>query len=489
VPAGFIDVVLPSAEDAAIVRAGILMALFGAGLPMLGVSAPALAARRVAVHVREGGVTPPILRAFGWADAVTDATLSAPPRAQGAAGAIRLELGRAERAFADTRFDEAQAAAENADKLADQLLLADVSAHPLWVRARLFQGRVALARGDLPRARAAFEATAAGAPELRLEPGEYPPHVRKAFADARAAVLARPAERLRVESDPPGAEVELDGRLVGRTPLDVSVRKERCRLVVRAIGRRPAAADCAAGPQLTVRLEEADADTRWQQLHLRQRADAEWAGDQALLDRLLTHLNSDWFVLLAADPSGKAYVSRAYWARGKRWLELPTAPLPLADVAQQLRRAIEESEGLKVRVLESPQGPPELEALAGAPDAIARASLHVRAGGARAFSDRPLRAQSPGVFRGTLVDRPAPGLGIDYFVEGADAQGQVRSRVGSATSPLTHRLPGPTGGDQPPARAAFYQKGWFWAVAGALAVGAGVTTFALTRDPSVAAVY
>lgn len=80
---------------------------------------------------------------------------------------------------------------------------------------------------------------------VRLDPhrevtlAEFAPEVVSAYE--AAAVAAPDPARVRVLSVPPGAEIEIDGRLLGRAPVEVEIPAGQHLLVARAPGRRASA--------------------------------------------------------------------------------------------------------------------------------------------------------------------------------------------------------------------------------------------------------
>lgn len=440
-------------------------------------------ARRLAIEAPAEEETA-VLRAFGWADRTRSARLALAPAVERARLDVAATLRRAERAFADTHLDEARRAAATAASMSEELALADPDAGAPWLRAELLLATIELAAGDTRAAARALGAVAVTAPGLKLDAGEHPPGVRRAFAEARERVASRAAPRRTIESDPPGADVELNGRLVGRTPMELEAPPERCRLVVRRAGRKPAAADCARGKDtMTLSLPAGDPADRRAELALRQRADAGWRTDEGVVRVLLDELDADWLVSLEPAPQAR-FVVRAYFRLGRRWVELPSAPGSLEEVAQRVREVVETTEGLAVHVLDTPRGA-ELEARAGDPTAIARATVHVRSGGEPAFRARPLATVAAGVFRGVLAERTSAAGAVAYHVVGTDARGEVRSRVGSERAPLSYAM---TGSGAVVTDRPMWTRWWFWTAVGVVVAG-GVTAFALTRSDSVTAVY
>ena len=109
------------------------------------------------------------------------------------------------------------------------------------------------------------EAADPGASTRLIEPAPARPAAVEAAGATRVMDVAGP--QLTVESEPSGAEVELDGRPVGRTPLlGLPVGPGRHRLRVASPGRRTADLDLELGPDqpalvLTLELHERGEET------------------------------------------------------------------------------------------------------------------------------------------------------------------------------------------------------------------------------------
>ena len=60
-----------------------------------------------------------------------------------------------------------------------------------------------------------------------LDPAEFSPDVRAEYDAVRDALATEAAFALATETEPPGAELTLDGRKVGRTPISVRLHRGR----------------------------------------------------------------------------------------------------------------------------------------------------------------------------------------------------------------------------------------------------------------------
>lgn len=72
-------------------------------------------------------------------------------------------------------------------------------------------------------------------------PGEQPPQVRSFIASLRSEQNRAPAVALRISSTPAGAEVVVDGKPVGRTPVTVQLAPATHHVRIAALGFRPQA--------------------------------------------------------------------------------------------------------------------------------------------------------------------------------------------------------------------------------------------------------
>jgi len=127
-------------------------------------------------------------------------------------------LADAEKAYNDL---DTRAAAQKADAAVRLFQAADLSrAWPAYVRARVLKAACLSANGGSKPARAELERLLSMAPDAELPPAQFSPDLLAFSRRARQAANAHDA-RLEVRSTPDGAEVWVDGRRRGQTPLTV----------------------------------------------------------------------------------------------------------------------------------------------------------------------------------------------------------------------------------------------------------------------------
>ncbi|HEY3352995.1 MAG TPA: PEGA domain-containing protein [Polyangia bacterium] len=470
----------------------------------------AAAGPRLVVWLPEGGpaVAGPLARALSWADGpvlLDPARLAerfppSPAATARVAAEARVEaaLAAAEKAFVETRF---AAAARDLAAASAQLdaLPPSARSHAAWVKAQLLTGRVDLAQGRPEAAAQAFAAAAGVAPEAQLDEGEYPPEVCRAYQAARQRVLALPPRALRVRTEPPGAEVELNGRLWGRTPATLKLPPGRCRLLISHPGFTPVVTPCGAGPELALRLAPADEATRRDVLRERLAGDPRWFLEPTLLDALAAETGVRW-VLVLERGRGEVLEARLYWALKHAFRPLVPARFGAADLGELgalVQAAVSAAEGLEVRLLDPLTRAPVVDARAGDPQAIARAALFVRRKGAGVYVGVDLEPRAPGRFEralpADLLGLPGAAIELEYFVVGYDAGGEVRSRVGAAATPLRFTraaLPLVSGGPAPPpGPPPWYGRWYVWVGVAAVLAGATVGTYYAARSTGVGVVY
>jgi len=89
--------------------------------------------------------------------------------------------------------------------------------------AYLYLGMVYLAEGLESLAGKQFESAVLLSPGLSLDSKLFPPAIISGFNQAKLRVDARGRVNLAVETHPPGAEIFLDGRSLGKSPVSCSV--------------------------------------------------------------------------------------------------------------------------------------------------------------------------------------------------------------------------------------------------------------------------
>jgi hypothetical protein len=147
------------------------------------------------------------------------------------------ELARARTLYRDLRFDESLAAVgeiqqrlESSARTGDDFELLRLS---LLLRG---MNELALSRED--RAREAFRSAVALRPDAELD-AAYPPDVRELHATVRTELRADPPVSVVLSTAPPGAEVMLDGRPIGVSPVSLNATPGRHYVRVEAVGHEP----------------------------------------------------------------------------------------------------------------------------------------------------------------------------------------------------------------------------------------------------------
>ena len=464
-------------------------------LTILLAAGTASAAPRVLVCLPKGGgaLAPPVERAFSWAAPaviVPDTVAQRfPPSADSRAAADGerrvAELLRAVEAdFLALRFDAATARLDECAAILDGLP-PSVRNEPAFVRLQLLRGRVAEARGDA-RAVEAFARAAEAAVDVELDEAEYPPRVRQAYAAARAAVRARPRKTVELASEPPGAEIEVNGQLAGRTPARVALPQGRCFLSVTRAGYKPHLAACpSADDRTVVALQPATKDGIRDQLRDRIASDVAWFLEPVLLDMLATVEDARWIVVLERD-KGRGLKALVFSA-AEHALK-PIEPSRFVDseldkLSAAVRALVLRGQRLDASAIDTPSGIPALEARAADP-ALASAVAFVRRAGSSDFLRLSMSSLGGGRFTGGLPPLLAEdgAWDVEYYVEGSDAAGAVACMAGDAAAPLRFRRPAgvAVAGPARPSR-------WYlWLALGVAAAG-GVATgvYFVTRSDDI----
>jgi hypothetical protein len=475
-------------------RAGLALVLWLAG-------GPASGAPRVLVWLPTGApkLQPEVRRAFSWPGALT--ILSAdtvaerfPPSAQSreqAESESRLEamVRAAEASFAALRLEEA--ARESADAAAFlEDLAPTVRREQAFARLYLLKGRIELARKDARGFAAAIGRAAEAAVSVELDEAEYPPLVRQAFLAARAKVQARPSRALRVQSAPADAEIEINGRLVGRTPASAELPPGRCFLSVARAGYEPHLSACPSQEAAEIALERATREALRDQLRERLSADPAWYLEPLLLETLAAEEGARWIVALERDRGGglKALV----YSAAERALR-PIEPSRYADgeidkLSAVISELIKIAEKLAARAVETPTGVPALEAQTADPD-VASAAAFLRRPGEERYERLALTPRGDGRFAAALpLGLSSEGRwDLEFFVEAYDQQGSPSGRSGEAARPLRYQR-GPLAA--PAAAPAWYTRWYVWTGVGVVAAGAAAAgTYYALRPTEVSITF
>jgi hypothetical protein len=448
----------------------------------------------VVVCVPKGSTAlePQVERAFSWATLATvspdNVARRFPPSSASRAVAgdeRRLEelVRAAEADFLALRFDDATARLDEAARIIDRLP-PSARHESAYVRVQLLQGRVAQARGGAGAA-AAFARAGDAAVEVELDEAEYPPAVRQAYRAAVAAARARPRRTVELTSEPPGAEVEVNGQLAGRTPAKLALPPGRCFLSVTRAGFTPHLAVCPTERRATVTLEPAGRDGLRDQLREHIATDPEWFLEQLLLDTLAAEENARWIVVLDRDRGGRALKALVFSAAEHALKPVEPSRLLEAELdklSAAVRTLVLGSQRLEAQAVETPTGLPALEARAGDPG-LGSAVAFVRRKGSGDFLRLGLEARGGGRFSGALPSLLASDgeWDVEYYVEGHDTAGAVACRAGDATAPLRFRRAGVLA-TAPPVRSRWY----LWTALAVVAAAAAATgVYLLTRSDDV----
>ncbi len=116
-----------------------------------------------------------------------------------------------------------------------------------WIEGLVWLALCRLALGDTSGADAALARALAVDPALALDPALYPPTILDRLEPRRAAALE--TATLRVEAEPRGASVEIDGEVRGRAPLALELPVGRHLVRVVARGHRPEGRAIDLGPE------------------------------------------------------------------------------------------------------------------------------------------------------------------------------------------------------------------------------------------------
>jgi hypothetical protein len=473
----------------------------GSAFPLLAVllsAAPAAAAPRLLVCVPKGGaaLASEVERAFSWAspavlsaDTVAQRFPPSPDSRAAVDGERRIaELFKAAEAdFLALRFDAATARLDEGEKIIDSQP-PSLRNEAAFVRLQLLRGRVAEARGGAGAA-AAFARAAEAGIEVELDEAEYPPRVRQAYLAARAAVRARPRATVELISEPPDAEIEVNGQLAGRTPARIALPPGRCFLSLSRTGFEPHVTACPAEAKASVTLQPATRDGLRDQLRERITSDMAWFLEPVLLDMLATVEDARWIVVLERD-RGRGLKALVFSA-AEHALK-PIEPSRFLDgelhkLSAAVRGLVLRGQRLDASAIDTPSGIPALEARAADPG-LASAVAFVRRAGSRDYLRLSLAGLGAGRFTGGLPPLLAEqgAWDVEYYVEGRDAGGAVTCTAGDAATPLRFRRPGSV----VTAAVARPSRWYLWLALGVAAAGAAATGVYLgTRSDDVSVTF
>jgi hypothetical protein len=454
----------------------------------------ASAAPRLVVCLPRGGAAleREVERAFSWAAPAVIAPETVGerfPRSSESLAATEDEkrvadlLRAAEADFLALRFDAATARLDEGARILESLV-PSVRNETSYVRLQLLRGRVAEGRGAAGAAEW-FARAAEAAIDVELDEAEYPPHVRQAYAAARVQARGRPRRIIDISSEPPGAEVEVNGQLSGRTPARVAVPPGRCLLSLTRAGWKPFLAACPL-ERAAVTLEPATKDGLREQLRDRIASDVAWFLEPVLLDMLATVEDARWIVVLERD-KGRGLKALVFSAAEHALKPIEPARFldsELDKLAAAVRGLVLGGQRLDASAVDTPSGIPALQARAADPG-LGSAIAFVRRAGGGDFLRLSMRPLGGGRFEGGLPPLLAEdgAWDVEYYVEGRDAGGAVASRAGDAAAPLRFRRPAGVAVAGPARPSRWYL--WLAAGVAAAAAAAGGIYFATRSDDIV----
>ena len=157
-----------------------------------------------------------------------------PPPEEASMESIEGRLTHARRLYRDLAF---RASLDELDRIQEELeaRLGAEEAYDLLDRVFLLRALDELALGDLEQARGTLKQAAMLRPErTSLDPAEFSPDVRAEYNTVLHTLRTEAALALAAQTEPPGAELTLDGRKVGLAPISVRLHRGRHYLVFRA---------------------------------------------------------------------------------------------------------------------------------------------------------------------------------------------------------------------------------------------------------------
>ncbi len=356
-----------------------------------------------------------------------------------------------------------------------------------YVRLHLLRSRIELARRDARASSAAVARAAEAAMEVELDEADYPPQIRQAFLAARARLRAQPARALRVQSAPPDAEIEVNGRLAGRTPGLAELPPGRCFLRVARAGFKAYLDACPSGPSVDVALEEATREGLRDLLRERLGADPAWFLEPLLLKTLAREEEVGFIVVLDRDRSGA--LNALVYSASERALK-PLEPSRYAEaeldkLSAAVRELVSAAGRLDAQAVETATGVPALE-VRSADLELRGAAAFVRRAGQTRYERLALSPQGPGRFGASLpLSLAVEGRwDLEFYAEGSDRDGAMVNRAGDAAAPLRYRRE-PFGASVAVAPPAWYTRWYVWTAVGVVATGAAATTYFALRPSDV----
>ena len=245
---------------------------------------------------------------------------------------------------------------------------------------------------------------------------------------------ARPRKTVELASEPPGAEIEVNGQLAGRTPARVALPQGRCFLSVTRAGYKPHLAACPSSRDTVVALQPATKDGLRDQLRDCIASDVAWFLEPVLADMLATVEDARWIVVLERD-KGRGLKALVFSA-AEHALK-PIEPSRFIDseldkLSAAVRALVLRGQRLDASAIDTPSGIPALEARAADP-ALASAAAFVRRAGGSDFLRLSMSSLGGGWFMaGCRRCSPKTARGTSNITSRA-ATPRARSRAWRAT--------------------------------------------------------
>jgi hypothetical protein len=211
---------------------------------------------------------------------------------------VREQIDEGWRAYLRVQFDFAQSRLAAARTAAEQLVALPGGA-ALYADASLRLGAVLNHAGRVSEAQAILALALALDPDRPVTLAEFSPDIVTAVDSVRGLQL--PTVRVEVTSDPPGAQLSIDGKDVGRSPVIATLPIGQHVVVARgpqyhARGQAFAVDAATRGPLLV----ELDRDDEWTRLALGPQVGMPEAATQVLTDATIRYADLDGVVLVAA---------------------------------------------------------------------------------------------------------------------------------------------------------------------------------------------
>jgi hypothetical protein len=207
---------------------------------------------------------------------------------------VREQIDHAWRAFLRVQIDFAASRLAAARTDAERLVALPGGA-AIYADASLRLGAVLGHMGRTAEAHAALALAIALDPERPITLAEFSPDVVSAVDAVRAQ--PRPTRSLRIASEPPGAQIAIDGNEVGRAPLHVDVAVGQHVIVARALQHEPRALAVAVGETTSELTLELDADPAWARVAQGAAIGASEARAQELVEATLRYADLDELIV------------------------------------------------------------------------------------------------------------------------------------------------------------------------------------------------